>query len=145
MSAPGYAGNQYILDINGSGGAFVSVLAKSTVRRLIIKESQITSAGAANVPQGAIDYQVPNDDTAAGFTTIFRAVQGDNLEAPGAVSIELGSRVGQRGAYGEIIGQLAQPIVGMPATQQAAQAATTMIKLRSGTATGTSVLVTELN
>ena len=55
MSAPGYAGNQYILDINGSGGAFVSVLAKSTVRRLIIKESQITSAGAANVPQGAID------------------------------------------------------------------------------------------
>jgi hypothetical protein len=143
MSDTGFAGNSYLLDINANTGAFIAVQAKSTVRQLIIVESQITAEGAANVPQGVLDYQIPNDGTANGFTTVFRAAQGDNSEAPEAASIELGSRVGQRGSEGEIIGQLGQPIIGQPNGQLTT--ATTMIKLRSGSATGTTVKITELN
>jgi hypothetical protein len=51
--------------------------------------------------------------------------------------------VGQRGSEGEIIGQLGQPIIGQPNGQLTT--ATTMIKLRSGSATGTTVKITELN
>jgi len=148
MSAPGYAGSQYVLDINGSGGAFVSVLAKSTVRRLIIKESTLTAAGGANTLQGLLQYRVPNDNTANGFTTIFTEAGANDVTAQGNITeaeIVLGGDRTQHLEMGEIIGQLAQPIVGMPAAQQAAQAATTMIQLRSGTATGTSVMVIEYN
>jgi hypothetical protein len=138
MSKPGFAGNSYILDINGSGGAFTAVVARSTVRQLVIQESQLTSTGAANALQRIIDYQIPNDGTPNGFTTIFRQAEDGTV-----VTIEQGSPVGQRGPWGEIIGQLGQPIIGQPNGQLTT--ATTMIKLRSGTATGTSVLVTELN
>ena len=146
MSSPGFAGNKRIIDINGSGGAFVSILATSTVRRLVVDESQITSAGAANVPQGVIDYKLPNDGTANGFTTVFRATAADEgiIGAEG-LPIVLGNPIGQHEMAGEVIGQLAQPIVGLPAAQQAAAAATTMIQVRSGTATGTSLVVTEYN
>ena len=146
MSAPGFAGNKRIIDIHGSGGAFVSILATSTVRRLVVDESQITSAGAANAPQGAIDYKLPNDGTANGFTTVFRATAADEgiIGAEG-LPIVLGNPIGQHEMAGEVIGQLAQPIVGLPAAQQAAAAATTMIQVRSATATGTSVVVTEYN
>ena len=148
MSAPGYAGSQYIVDINGSGGAFVPIIAKSTVRRLIVRESTITSAGVANTLQGLLQYKVPNDNTPNWFTTIFSEAGANTLTAQGNVveaEIVLGGDRTQHLEMGEIIGQLAQPIVGMPATQQAAQAATTMIQLRSGTATGTSVTVIEYN
>ena len=148
MSAPGYAGSQYILDINGSGGAFVSIVAKSTVRRLIVRESTLTAAGVANTLQGLLQYKVPNDNTANGFTTIFSEAGANTLTTQGNVveaEIVIGGDRTQHLEMGEIIGQLPQPIVGMPAAQQAAQAATTMIQLRSGTATGTSVTVTEYN
>lgn len=144
MTAPGFSGNRYIVDINGSAGAFVSILAKSTVRRLVIDESQLTAAGAANTPQGVIDYRLPNDDTANGFTTVFRSSQGaEGIIGAATLPIVLGSAVGQVGYTGEVIGQLGQHIIGMPGDVIAA--ATTMIQLRSGSATGTSVLVTEYN
>ena len=144
MSAPGFAGNKRIININGSGGAFISILATSTVRHLIVDESQITSAGAANTPQGVIDYRLPNDGTPNGFTTIFRASASDEgiIGAEG-LPIVLGNPVGQHEMAGEVIGQLGQPIVGIPAANIAA--ATTMIQVRSGTAIGTSLVVTEYN
>jgi hypothetical protein len=148
MSAPGYAGSQYILNINGSGGAFVPIIAKSTVRRLIVRESTITSAGVANTLQGLLQYKVPNDNTANGFTTIFSEAGANTIAAQGNVveaEITLGGDRTQHMEMGEIIGQLAQPIVGLPAAQQAAAAATTMMQIRSGTATGTSVTVIEYN
>lgn len=146
MSQPGFSGNRYLLAINGSGGAFVSVVAKSTVRRLEIEESSVTVAAAAQTLQGLLQYQLPNDDTAAGFTTIFQAVGGNTEAAEGTVvpaKIALGNPVGQMKEGGEIIGQLGQPIVG--SNPPGLTTATTMIKLRSGTATATTVMVTEYN
>ena len=146
MSQPGYSGNQYILDINANSGAFVNIVAKSTVRRLVVEESSITSAGAANTLQGILQYKVPNDNTANGFTTIFQAVGGNTEAAEGTVVVakfELGNKVGQIGAWGEIIGQLGQPIIGN--NPPGLTTATTMAQVRSGTGTGTSVMVTEYN
>lgn len=134
----GQAGNEYILDLNGSAGAFVSVLAKSTVRGLLIKESAINAEGVASTPQGVIDYRIPDDNSVLGFTTIFRATGPE-----GSLPIALGSAIAQRMYQGEIIGQLGQPIVGN--NPPGLTAATTMIQLRSGTAAVTSVLVTEYN
>lgn len=134
----GQAGNEYILDLNASTGAFVSVLAKSTVRGLLIKESAITAEGVANTPQGVIDYKIPDDNSANGFTVVFRATGPE-----GSLPIALGSAIAQRMYQGEIIGQLGQPIVGQPGG--GLTTATTMIQLRSGTANATSVLVTEYN
>lgn len=146
MTPQGYAGNQYLLDINGDAGNWISVLAKSTVRRLIVEESTITAEGAANTLQGLLQYQIPNDGTTNGFTTIFQAVGANTEATEGQVipaRIELGSKIDQIAGAGETIGQLGQPIVG--ANPPGLTAATTMIKLRSGTGTGTTVMVTELN
>lgn len=141
MSAPGFAGNRYLLDINGSGGAFTPILAKSPVTRLVVDESQITAEGATNVPQGVIDYQIPNDDTASGFGETLRAVAASSdIIGSASLPIVLGNPIRQHGGGGEIIGQPGQPIVGFGTT-----AATTMILVRSGTATGTTVMVTEYN
>lgn len=141
MSQPGFAGNKRIVDINGDAGLFISILAQSTVRRLVIEESALTSTGTTNALQGILQYKIPNDNTTLGFTAIFAAVGGQTEAAEGTVvppRIELGNIIGQREASGEVIGQLGQPFPGgTPA------AATTMIMLRSGTATGTSVIVTE--
>jgi|ERR1700732_3993763 len=143
MSAPGFKGNKRIIDINVTTGAFVSILATSTVRRLVVDESQITSAGAANVAQGVIDYKIPNDGTPNGFTTIFRAVSSyEGIIGDAHLPIVLGSPIEQVGKAGEIIGQLGQPIVGLPGGPLPA---TTMIMVRSGTGTATSVEVTEYN
>jgi hypothetical protein len=146
MSAPGYAGNQYIVDIGTDTAAFTAILAKSTVRRLVIEESTLTSTGSANTLQGLIQYKIPNDGTADGFTTLFQAVGANDETSEGQIvpaKIELGNKVGQIAAFGEVIGQLGQPIVGN--NPPGLTAATTMIQLRSGTGTGTSVMVTEYN
>jgi hypothetical protein len=147
MSAPGYAGSQYIVDINANSGAFINIVAESTVRRLIVMESPLTSTGGANTLVGLLQYKVPNDGTTNGFTTAFEAVGANTLTTQGnplPAEIIIGSDRSQHMPMGEIIGQLAQPIVGMPATQQAAQAATTILQIRSGGA-ATSVQVTGYN
>ena len=84
---PGYAGNQYILDLNGDAGAFISVLAKSTVRRLIVTESPLTSTGGANTLQGLLEYKIPNDNTPQGFTTIFMQAGANDLTSQGSVGL----------------------------------------------------------
>ncbi len=144
MSQPGFQGNSYLLAINGDAGAFVAVQAKSTVRRLVVEESPIKTDGTAQTLQGLLQYQIPNDGSASGFTTIFAAVGGNTEAAEGTVvvaKIELGNPVAQIGGLGEIIGQLGQPITGLTTPA----AATTMIQLRSGTATATTVKITEYN
>jgi hypothetical protein len=57
--------------------------------------------------------------------------------------IDLGNPMAGHEYMGEVIGQLGQPIVGIPGG--GLTAATTMIQLRSGTGTGTSVMITEYN
>lgn len=139
MSAPGYAGNQRIVDINSDAGAFISILAQSPVRRLKIQESPLTAAGAANTLQGSLEYQLPNDDTANGFTETFEAIGSTGDQWP--VKIELGNPVGQIGPWGEVLGNGPGPLQGIVG----GSVATTLIKIRSGTATATSIMVTECN
>ena len=136
MSQPGFAGNTYLLDINADSGAFKNIVARSSVRRLVIEESSITEAGAPNAIQGVLDYKLPNDGTAAGFTTVFRAQQE-------AIKLPDGADTPSRMYQGEIIGQLGQPIVGN--NPPGLTNATVMVQIRSGTDTETTVKVTEYN
>jgi hypothetical protein len=75
MSRPGFSGYQYIVDIPAAG-SFVELAASTATGRVVIRESPITSSGAPNPLQGALQYQLPNDTTNAndtdGFTTIFQ-------------------------------------------------------------------------
>jgi hypothetical protein len=138
----GFSGNRYLLAINGSAGAFVTVLAKSPLRRLEIEESPITTAGSAQTLQGLLDYQLPNDDTTSGFTTIFRAVGANTETTEGQVipaRIELGSP-NTNLTQGELLGNGPNTIAGIGATP-----ATPLINLRSGTTTATTVVITEYN
>ena len=146
MSQPGFAGKKRIIDINANNGAFVSVPATTTSRRVVIDESPITSAGVANTLQNSIQYQISNDGTPNGFTTVFQADNSaEGIIGATGLPIVIGNPMAGHEALGEIVGQVAQQIVGLPAAQQAAAQATTIIKLRSGTATATSVVVTEFN
>lgn len=143
MSQPGFSGNQRIVDINADSGAFVEILATSPVRRLVIEESPVKADGTANTLQGALQYRLPNDGTADGFTTVFEKLGANNTATQGEISpakIELGNPVGQRGAFGELLGNGPGQVVGIGATP-----ATRLIDLRSGTATATSVVIAEYN
>jgi len=42
----------YIVDLNGSAGAFVNINANAPIRRFKIRESLLTAEGVANTPQG---------------------------------------------------------------------------------------------
>jgi len=137
----GFAGVKRIVDLNANTGAFIAILATTTSRRVIIDESQITAEGAANPPQGVIDYEIPNDGSTLGFTTVFRAVAGNgDIIGCGNLPIVIGNPMAGHEALGELVGQVGQPIIGV-----GTQAATTIIKLRSGSATATSVVITEFN
>lgn len=142
MSQPGFAGNKYIVDINGSGGAFTTILARSPVTRLVIDESQITAEGAANPTQGVIDYLIPNDGTTNGFTTVFRVTDGtSDVIGSADLPIVLGNPIRQHAEGGELLGNGPNVVVGIIGGTPA----TPLIQLRSGSVTGTSVVVTEYN
>jgi hypothetical protein len=141
MSQPGFAGQKRIIDVNANSGAFVKVLATTTSRRVVIDESPITSAGAANTLQNALQYQIPNDGTTNGFTTIFQTDNSaEGIIGATGLPIVLGNPMAGHEALGEIIGQVGQPIVGA-----GTQAATQLINVRSGTSTATSIVVVEYN
>lgn len=143
MSQPGFSGNRYLLDINANTGAFVQVLAKSPLRRLVVKESTIKEDGSANTLQGILQYRIPNDDTEAGFTTIFQEAGANDTTSQGdvnAAEITLGSPNTAFGPWGELLGNGPNVIVGIGPTP-----ATHLMDLRSGTATGTTVEITEYN
>jgi hypothetical protein len=147
MSQPGYPGNQRIVDLNSDAGAFISILAVGTCRRLKIEESTITAEGAANTLQGLLQYKLPNDGTPNGFTTIFQAIGANGVSDEGIIvpaGIELPDKGMANEKYGAVIGQAAQPIVGLPGASNLTTQIP-MIELRSGTGTGTSVMVTEYN
>lgn len=143
MSAPGFAGKSRIVDLNASTGAFIPLLATTVCRRLRVEESPLKADGSANTLIGLIQYQIPNDGTANGFTTIFEAsgVVAANIGAnPGVAAFELGNVVAQRDVYGEILGNGPDtPGAGAPPIP-----ATTLCNLRSGGA-ATSVRVVEYN
>lgn len=118
-----------IIDINGSGGAFVAVAATMNIRRMVIRESLLKADGSANTPQG-LNYRVANDDTAGGFTTVFAIDKNDGDQ------IELGS-LPTHGAQGEVIGSGPTDLVGGSID------GTHLADLRSATANASAVEVIE--
>lgn len=133
---PGFMGNKRIIDINGSGGAFVPVLATRTCRRVEVRESPVTSAGAANTLQQSLQYKLPND----AFTQVFGSVPGMYEIAPGVAAFVIADEVANQHNQGGAVGAGAQPLIGLG---ENAVPAITLFQVRSGTATGTSVEVTE--
>lgn len=131
MSVPGFNGKQRIIDVPGSGSAYLAVLASGPVRRLRFLESTKKANGTANTPQG-LTYQLPNDGSANGFTTVFDLPVNDVKELPDGISPSM------RGEKGEIIGNGPGVLIGVGVT-----AATTLFNVRSQTATGTSIILEE--
>lgn len=138
----GFNGTRQIIDIPGSGGAFLAILATGPVRKVTVQESVTTAAGVANPLQGQLDYLIPNDNTAAGFTQKLSAIGANDETSQGEIvpaEFDLGDDFGDHGPLGSMIGHGPQTLgMGLPPT-----AATTLCKVRSGTATATSILVTQ--
>lgn len=124
----GFNGREYIVDINGSGGAYTPILAPGPTRYVKAIESVLTAAGAANVPQG-ITYLLPNDATTLGF--------GQALPLTVNNVLEIGDYAGTaRSDQGSLLGNGPGVLIGIGATP-----ATTLFMARSATVTPTSLLI----
>jgi len=131
-----FNGKQRIVDLNGSAGAYVALLATILLRRVVVQESLLTSTGAANTPQG-LTYTLP------GSTQTFQLPVPTTTQEPGEFpKIEIPDRedMSFHQAYGNVIGNGPDT----PGAGVAPTLATTLMTLRSATATATSVLVTEI-
>jgi hypothetical protein len=136
--AGGFNGTQQIIDIPASTGAFLAILATGPVRKIEVEESPITAEGTANTLIGLIEYKIPNDDTTAGFTTVFEAIGSNDITSQGQIipaAFELSDGAGLHGHEGSILGNGSSFLIGVGATP-----ATTLCLVRSGGA-ATSVRV----
>jgi hypothetical protein len=127
---------QYLININGSGGAYVPISAKSVVRRLEMIEDSSANAG---VFQG-ITYQfddgsgtVPNTPSSTVYTVIPSAIQ------PEVYPVVIGEAVPENMGYGRVIGTPPDNSGGYSIP------ATVLANVRSATATATVLRVTEYN
>lgn len=116
-----------LYNINGSGGAFVSIPATMITRRAEIIEDASANAGVA---QG-LAYQI-DDSQIPPYTTIYQLTAGEE-------PLILGEPIPQGKGFGSVIGKPAQNSGGFT------EAATVLCKLRSLTATATIVRVTEFS
>jgi len=118
-----------LIDIPANGN-LKTIVATGPTRAFKVSESVITAEGANNNPQG-FQYKVPNDGSAAGFTTLFaRAATGD---------FDQRNFIAEHGPYGEVFaGAGNSQAAGIGAT-----AATPLIKIQSATATATTIEITE--
>ncbi len=114
-----------LVAINGSGGAFTPISATQICRRVDIVED---ASGAAGVAQG-LAYQY-DDGQVPAFTAIYEI-------APANEPLRIGDSIAEGNAFG--------PVVGIPAQSSGGSStpATLLCRLRSLTATGTVVRVTE--
>lgn len=134
----GFNGTQQIIDLPASTAAFIAILATGPVRKLEVEESPLTSAGAANTLVGLIEYKIPNDGSAGGFTTVFEAIGANDETSEGQIvpaAFELSDSAGFHGPLGSILGNGSSFLIGVGATP-----ATTLCMIRSGGA-ATSVRV----
>ena len=122
----GFNGTKKVIDVPANG-TLRDILATGPLTYFEIVESQITAAGAPNVPQG-ITYSLPNDD----FAQLHEAIPGE--------VVQIGDRAARHGSKGggSMLGNGPNVIVGIGAT-----AATTIAKVQSLTSTPTSVEVTQ--
>lgn len=137
----GFNGTQQIIDINASTGAFIAILATGPCRKLTVEESPLTKAGGANTLVGLIQYEIPNDTSATGFSEIFEAIGADTIAAQGNIqpaSFELSDDQGFHGPQGSILGNGPSFLLGIGATPAA-----TLCMVRSGGA-ATSIRVRQI-
>jgi hypothetical protein len=127
----GFNGTQQIVDIPASTAAFIAILATGPCRKIRVWESPLTAGGNTNTLIGLLEYQIPNDGTAAGFTTIFEAIGANDITTEGQITvaeINLGDDPGAIGSHGSMLGNGPNTLgQGLPATP-----ATTLLKIRSG-------------
>lgn len=115
-------------DLNGSGGAFVSIPATIPCRMVEIREDEsVTSVG--------LQYELPDD----GFTQVYVIGVVGSDDQP---QIVLGDKVAIQHGRGRILGWPAQTLGGNGPNNNPTGAAT-LIKLKSATAATTKIRVTE--
>jgi hypothetical protein len=73
--------NRYIVDI-GVAGAFTQVFATGPTRAWRFRESILSNEAATLTPQG-FKVKIPNDNTPAGFTTVFARPAASETDEPG--------------------------------------------------------------
>lgn len=124
-----FNGTKKVIDIVATGANWTVILATGPVVYASVKESQVTSAGAANVPQGFV-YQLW--DTNA-------RVWGQTLETIPGELLTIGDEMTQGSRHGSMIGNGPQTLgMGMPPT-----AATPLFRAQALTATVTSLEVSQ--
>lgn len=122
---PGFNGTKQIIDI-AANGTLTPILATGPLVYFEVKESQLTSTGAVNVPQG-FEYKLPND----GFKALFATIPGETLK--------IGDRKGHYKGSGSILGNGPEsPGAGVPP-----RVAKTLLEAQSLTGTATSLEVTQ--
>lgn len=121
----GFNGTRQIIDIAATGAALTPILATGPVRYVLVRESQKTAAGAANVPVG-FEYTLPND----GFIQALETIPGDTMEIGDPMALHDAS-------HGSILGNGPNPNIGIGTS-----AATTLFKAGS-IAAATSIEVTQ--
>lgn len=116
-----------LVAINGSGGAFVPILATQITRRVEIIEDASANAGVA---QG-LAYQFDDSQTPP-YTTVYELTAAEE-------PLILGEPIPQSNRYGTVIGKPAQNSGGY------SEPATVLCNLRSLSATATVVRITEFS
>jgi hypothetical protein len=132
----------------GVSGTFTSIYATGPTRAWSIRESILTAAAAANTPVG-FQVKIPNDGSAAGFTTIFGRPAASETNEPGDFpSFENWNRISEHGPHGEVFGSAAQTdpgggALGAPGSGIGTQPATLLAEVCSLTAAATSIEIVE--
>jgi hypothetical protein len=116
-----------LISINGNGGAWTSVYATQVTRRAEIIEDFSANSG---VGQG-LQYQFDDDQT-PNFTTVYEI-------APQSEPIILGTPIPQGAGYARVLGN------GPDNSGGYSIPATLLVNLRSASALGTTVRVTEFD
>lgn len=134
--------NIRLIDINGDAGAFVSILATGPTRAWRIQESIIKQADGSSVTPQGFTIQIPNDGTAApGFNTTFARPAASETNEPGEFPFfENWNRISEHGPTGEVMGG---PGNATPGSGIGVTVATVLCKIRSLTATATTIEIVE--
>jgi hypothetical protein len=133
----GLNGTRQIIDIGGNGGGFTNILATGPTRRLIIRESTLTKAGVANVPQG-LQWK----DITDGLVQVYALPAAVPASQPGAFPQITLPDLGDQ----SFVGDKGLPIGNGPSVNigVGVGAATTLVQIKSLTATPTSIEVIQI-
>jgi hypothetical protein len=144
MSIPNNGGpnlTRRIIDLpaNNANPKFIPIYATGPCKGWRVRESICSSVAAALASQG-YQIKIPNDNSAAGFTTVFqRPVYSANI-APEDLGFENWNQISAHGPYGDAFANAANPT---PGFGLGATTATILCYACSLTGTATSVEIVE--